>query len=216
MPLPTSIRREGSLAIVTIDNPPVNAMSASVRAGLLAAMQSLSRDSSVEAVVIACAGRTFIAGADIREFDSGVVEPAARQVLNAVERCPRPVVAALHGTALGAGAELALACKYRCAVPDARIGLPELTLGIIPGAGGTQRLPRLIGARRALELILEATPIGAAEAQRIGLVDRLISGDLAIGAVAYARELIGERARPRPTSGLPVDSDGFDDAFIEQ
>ncbi|HXS26207.1 MAG TPA: 3-hydroxyacyl-CoA dehydrogenase NAD-binding domain-containing protein [Steroidobacteraceae bacterium] len=216
MPLPTSIRREGSLAIVTIDNPPVNAMSASVRAGLLAAMQSLSRDSSVEAVVIACAGRTFVAGADIREFDSGVIEPTARQVLNAVERCPHPVVAALHGTALGAGAELALACHYRCAVPGARIGLPELTLGIIPGAGGTQRLPRLIGARRALELILEASPIGATEAQRIGLIDRLIQDDLATGAVAYARELIGEGAGPRPTSGLPVDSDGFDDAFIEQ
>jgi 3-hydroxyacyl-CoA dehydrogenase len=212
----TCIAREGSLAIITVDNPPVNALSANVRAGLLAAIESLGRDPSVEALLIVCAGRTFIAGADIREFDAGIAEPTARAVLNAVERCPRPVLAALHGTALGAGAELALACHYRCAVPAAKIGLPELTLGIIPGAGGTQRLPRLIGARRALELILDATPMGAEEAHRIGLVDRLISGDLTAGATTYARELIAKHARPRPTSAMRVDTDGFDDAFVEQ
>jgi len=213
---PISVRREDALAIVTVDNPPVNAMSASVRAGLLAAIETLGRDPAVEALLIVCAGRTFIAGADIREFDTGLIEPPARQVLNAVERCPRPVIAALHGTALGAGAELALACHYRCAVPAAKIGLPELTLGMIPGAGGTQRMPRLIGARRALDLILDATPMGAEEAHRIGLVDRLISGDLTGGAVAYARELIEQHAPPRPTSAMRVDTDGFDDAFIEQ
>src|SRR5580658_8152749 len=163
-----SLRRAGRVAVLTIDNPPVNAMSASVRRGLLDRMRELRNDEAAHAIVILCAGRTFIAGADLREFDTGVGEPSYRELFTAVEQFPRPVIAAMHGTALGAGVEFALACHYRCAVPGAKLGLPELTLGIIPGAGGTQRLPHLVGARQALEFILSATPVGAADAKAMG------------------------------------------------
>ncbi len=211
-----SLRRADAVAVLTIDNPPVNAMSASVRRGLLDQVRALRKDASLEAVVIVCAGRTFIAGADLREFDTGVGEPSYRELFATVEQFPRPVIAAIHGTALGAGVEFALACHYRCASPDAKLGLPELTLGIIPGAGGTQRLPHLIGARQALEVILSATPVSASDAKSMGLVDRIISADLTDGAIAYARELVAGGAKPRPTSELPVDTQGFDEAFIQQ
>ena len=211
-----SQRREGAVAVLTIDNPPVNAMSASVRRGLLEGMRALRSAADVRAVVIVCAGRTFVAGADLREFDTGVGEPSYRELFATVEGFAHPVVAALHGTALGAGVEFALACHYRCAVAEAKLGLPELTLGIIPGAGGTQRLPRLVGARQALEFILNAAPVAAAEAQRIGLLDRIITGDLAAGAIAYARELIASGAKPRPTSAMRADTSGFDEASIQQ
>jgi 3-hydroxyacyl-CoA dehydrogenase len=210
-----SLRRAGPVALLTIDNPPVNAMSASVRRGLLDRVRELRNDASVQVIVILCAGRTFIAGADLREFDTGVGEPSYRELFTAVEQFPRPVIAAMHGTALGAGVEFALACHYRCAVPGAKLGLPELTLGIIPGAGGTQRLPHLVGARQALEFILNAAPVSAADAKKIGLVDRIVTGDLAEDAVVYAQELIGSGAQPRPTSKLAIDTAGFDEAFIQ-
>jgi 3-hydroxyacyl-CoA dehydrogenase len=211
-----SLRRAGRVAVLTIDNPPVNAMSASVRRGLLDRVRELRNDEAARAIVVLCAGRTFIAGADLKEFDTGVGEPSYRELFATVEQFPRPVIAALHGTALGAGAEFALACHYRCAVPDAKLGLPELTLGLIPGAGGTQRLPHLVGARQALEVILSATPVGAADAKAMGLIDRVITGDLATGAVAYAEELIASGAKPRPTAKLPLNTQGFDEAFIQQ
>src|SRR5207342_1607716 len=162
-----SIARHGSLAVVSIDSPPVNAISARVRAGLLETFTALATDSAVQGVLIACKGRTFCAGADISEFGA-VPPPTFREVFAAIEALSRPVLAAVHGTALGAGVELALACHYRCAVPEAKLGLPELTLGLIPGAGGTQRLPRLVGAKAALEMIFSAAPISGEAACKMG------------------------------------------------
>jgi 3-hydroxyacyl-CoA dehydrogenase len=210
-----SVRRERDVAVLTIDNPPVNALSKSVRRGLKDAVRALSGE-AVQAIVIVCAGRTFVAGADLREFDTGVGEPSYRELFAAVEQFARPVVAALHGTALGAGVEFALACHYRCALAEAKLGLPEITLGLIPGAGGTQRLPRLIGARAALEFILNAAPIGAEQAHEIGLIDRIVSGDLAAAAVAYAEELVASGAAPRRTAAMQADTAGFDEASIQQ
>ena len=210
-----TLSREGPIAVLTIDNPPVNAMSQSVRAGLDQHFRTASSDAAVKAILVLCAGRTFIAGADLKEFDTGVHPPLHRDLFAAFEGSAKPVIVGLHGTALGAGAEFALACHYRCAVPDAKIGLPELTLGIIPGAGGTQRLPRVIGARAALEFILNAAPVAAQKAKEIGLVDRVLDGELRAGAIAYARELVSQGAQPRPTSKLSVDTSGFDEAFIQ-
>ena len=210
-----SVERRGSLAVASIDNPPVNALSAAVRAGLLEAFASLTGDSGVQGVLIICRGRTFAAGADISEFGN-VPPPGFREVFAAIEGFPRPVVAAVHGTALGAGVELALACHYRCAVRDAKMGLPELTLGLIPGAGGTQRLPRLIGAKAALEVIFSAAPVTAEAAHSMGLIDRLIDGDLVAGAQAFLGELVATKAGPKPTRARRVDATGFDAAFVQK
>ena len=141
-----SVSRAGSVAIVTVDQPPVNVMSQAMRIGLVDAFKTLGADSSVKAIVLAAAGRTFISGADLKEFDTGVLPPKHYDLFEQIETLKQPVVAAMFGTAMGAGVEIALACHYRVASPDAKVGFPEVTLGIIPGAGGTQRLPRLIGA----------------------------------------------------------------------
>ena len=193
------------VAVVTIDHPPVNAMNQAVRAGLLAAITELGARADHDAVVIACAGRTFVAGADIKEFDTGIGEPGYHDVYRAIEDHVRPVVAAVHGTALGAGTELALACHYRVADEHARLGLPELTLGIIPGAGGTQRLPRLVPLAAALDLMLSTKPLPAAEARASGLVDAIVpAGDVVAGAVAFARDRVRDGHGPRRTRELPV------------
>jgi 3-hydroxyacyl-CoA dehydrogenase len=210
-----SVSREGPIAVITIDSPPVNAMSQPVRQGLMSAFEQLAKEPSAQAVLITCAGRTFIAGADIKEFDTGVGPPGYHELFAVIEGFDRPVIAALFGTALGAGVEIALACHYRCAVPDAKLGLPEITLGIIPGAGGTQRLPRLIGAKAALELILSAAPIDGGKAHELGIVDEIVTGDLRAGAIAYAKKLVAAGAKPRPTAARTVDTTGFDDAFIK-
>ena len=210
-----SIERRGAIAVVNIDNPPVNAISAKVRAGLLEAFTTLATDARVQGALIACKGRTFCAGADIAEFGA-VPPPTFREIFAAIEGFPHPVLAAIHGTALGAGVELALACHYRCAVREAKLGLPELTLGLIPGAGGTQRLPRLVGAKAALELIMSAAPVGAEAARNMGLIDRVIEGDLLPGAQGYLEDLVTSKAGPRPTSRRAVDSSGFDAAFVQK
>jgi 3-hydroxyacyl-CoA dehydrogenase len=210
-----SVRREGSVAVVTIDSPPVNAMSQAMRQGLLNAFKSLSAQSDVGAVLLTCAGRTFVSGADLKEFDIGVGEPSYHEVFGLIENFPRPVIAALFGTAMGAGVEIALACHYRVAAPEAKLGLPEITLGIIPGAGGTQRLPRLIGAKAALDMILSAAPIDAKKANELGIVDEVITGDLVAGALAYAQKLVASGAKPRPTAARTVDTAGFDDAYVK-
>jgi len=183
------------VALIEIDNPPVNATSQAVRAGLLAAIQEVGRDPGIEAVVIACAGRTFVAGADIREFGQVPREPHLPDVVNAIEDCSKPVVAAIQGTALGGGCEIALACHARVAEPGASLGLPEVKLGLAPGAGGTQRLPRLVGLEAALDLVTSGRPVKAQEALRLGLIDRLSSGDLRQDATELARELIGQPLR---------------------
>ncbi len=187
------------IAVVRIDQPPVNTMDRHVRAGLKQAFLALRDNPKVKAIVLACAGRTFIAGADIKEFDTGMAEPGFHEVLRLIEDSPVPVVAAVHGTALGAGTEVALACHYRVAADGAGFGLPELSLGIIPGAGGTQRLPRLIPFEAAVDMMLSGRPLAAAQAKELGLVDKVVTGDVVEGAVSYANELIAAGRGPRKT-----------------
>src|SRR5919112_4136026 len=177
----------GRVALIEIDNPPVNASSQAVRAGLADAIRRIGQAPDVAAAVIACAGRTFVAGADIREFGLPPREPHLPDVMNAIEACSKPVVAAIQGTALGGGCEIALACHARVMEPGAGFGLPEVKLGLVPGAGGTQRLPRLVGLEAALDLVTSGRPVKAAEALRLGLIDRLSSGDLRGEAIDLAR-----------------------------
>jgi len=185
-------RRDGEIAVVTADNPPVNALKHEVRAGLTEALGQARDDGAVTAVVITCAGRTFFAGADITEFGKPLQAPSLHDVIAAIETMPKPVVAALHGTALGGGFELALACHFRVAVPAARVGLPEVKLGLLPGAGGTQRLPRLVGPEKALQMIVIGEPIGAAEARADGIIDEIVEADLNAAAVDFARRVVRE------------------------
>src|SRR5262249_12625621 len=156
-----------------------------VRVGLLDLVSGAAGDSAISAVVIACAGRTFVAGADITEFGKPPRQPSAIAVIETVEACPKPVIAALHGTPLGGGLELALGCHFRVAAPGTRLGLPEIKLGIIPGAGGTQRLPRLVGMEKAMAMILSGEPITAREALDAGLVDEIVEGELVAGAISF-------------------------------
>jgi 3-hydroxyacyl-CoA dehydrogenase len=186
---------DGDVATVTINSPPVNALSQSVRDGLKRGVEAAEANSAVKAIVIICAGRTFIAGADITEFGKPPALPHLPTVLDLIENASKPVVAALHGTALGGGFEVALTAHYRIAVPSAKCGLPEIKLGLIPGAGGTQRLPRLVGVEKALDVILSGTPFGAREAREWGVVDELAEeGKLHQSALAFAFRLIAEKA----------------------
>jgi 3-hydroxyacyl-CoA dehydrogenase len=187
-----SLDRRGRVAVLTVDNPPVNALSQHVRQGLRDGLRQAIADPGVAAVVLACAGRTFIAGADITEFAKPPQEPVLWEVLDVIESSPKPVVAAIHGTALGGGLETAMACHWRVGVRGARLGQPEVKLGIIPGAGGTQRLPRLVGVEKALQMIVVGDPIGGEEAHRLGLLDELVDGDLTAGAVAFAERVVAE------------------------
>lgn len=182
-------RVEDGIAIVTVDNPPVNALSQQVRAGLLEAIGPAAADPAVKAVILICAGRTFIAGADISEFDKPPLDPALSQVLDAIENAGKPVVAAIHGSALGGGFEVALAAHHRVALATARLGLPEIRLGLIPGAGGTQRLPRLVGVEAALRIILTGAPVEADAAAAMGAIDRVVEagGDLLPAAIDHVR-----------------------------
>src|ERR1700738_3049265 len=186
------LRRDGEIAIVTVDNPPVNALKHEVRAGLTEALRQTAEDAAVKGVGIAGSARPFVAGADIPEFAKPPQAPGLGEVIAAIEAMSKPVVAALHGTALGGGFELALACHFRVAVPSARVGLPEVKLGLLPGAGGTQRLPRLIGPEKALKMIVTGEPIEAREALADGIVDEIVEGDLTAGAIAFARRVVAE------------------------
>ncbi|CAE6709598.1 3-hydroxyacyl-CoA dehydrogenase NAD-binding domain-containing protein [Paraburkholderia haematera] len=198
----------GKVLLVTIDHAPVNALSADVRRGLLAAIEAANADSAVEAVLIVGAGRNFIAGADIREFGKPPVPPSLPDVCNRIEACAKPVVAAIHGAALGGGLEVALAAHYRLAVDGAKLGLPEVQLGLLPGAGGTQRTPRLIGAQAALDLILSGRHAGAKEALALGLIDRLgSSDDILAEGLAYVHELLAAHAPVRRTRDAAALSD---------
>jgi 3-hydroxyacyl-CoA dehydrogenase len=186
---PISTRRHGDVLIILSNNPPVNALSTPVRQGLVDAIAEAEADDAVKAVVIACEGQTFFAGADITEFGKPPQNPWLPQVVDTIEDCSKPVVAAIHGTALGGGLEVALACHYRVADKSAKLGTPEVKLGLLPGAGGTQRLPRVAGVPKALEMCATGNPIGAKQAFDCGLVDRLVEGDLIPHAVAYAEEV---------------------------
>ena len=187
----TELTREGDIAVLTIDSPPVNALSEDVRNGLRDGARQAAADPAVKAIVLICAGRTFIAGADISEFGKPPKGATVPEIQTALEGSPKPVIAAIHGTALGGGFETALVCHYRVAVPSAKFGLPEIKLGLIPGAGGTQRLPRLSGVENALNIILSGTPFGAKQALEWGVVDALVEeGKLRDGALAFARKVI--------------------------
>ncbi|TPN76800.1 enoyl-CoA hydratase-related protein, partial [Mesorhizobium sp. B1-1-5] len=184
-----SVARDSDVAIVAIDNPPVNALSFHVREPLMHALAALRDDASVGAIVVACAGRTFVAGADITEFGKPVQQPELRAIIGTLETIAKPTVAAIHGTALGGGLELALGCHFRVADADARLGLPEVKLGLLPGGGGTVRLPRLVGAIKALRMIVSGALVGADEAHEAGLVDAVFESNVITHAVNFAREI---------------------------
>jgi len=197
---PVARAMHGDILVVTIDNPPVNALGVDVRRGLVDAIAAAGADSAVKAVLIVGSGKTFIGGADIREFGKPPMTPFLPDVCNGIEACSKPVVAVIHGAALGGGLEIALAAHYRLALPAAKLGLPEVALGLLPGAGGTQRTPRLIGAAAALDLMLSGRHVGAAEAAKLGLVDRVVDGaDPLAAGLAYAQELVQGGAPVRRT-----------------
>src|SRR5436190_1805619 len=212
---PISTRRHGDVLIVLSNNPPVNALSTAVRQGLVDSIAEAEADDGVKAVVIACEGQTFFAGADITEFGKPPQQPWLPAVVDAIENCSKPVVAAIHGTALGGGLEVALGCHYRVADPTAKLGTPEVKLGLLPGAGGTQRLPRVAGVRKALQMCATGSPIGAREAFDCGLVDRLCEGELIPHAVAYAEEVRDVRPLPKSSERQDRVADAAPEVFDE-
>jgi 3-hydroxyacyl-CoA dehydrogenase len=205
---------EGDIAVITVNNPPVNTITAGVRSGLRAALGQVAALKAAKAVLVICEGSTWFSGADIGEFSGPPKEAEYRDLFRQFEQLPLPVVVAMHGTALGGGLEFALACHYRVAGPGARFGLPELTLGIIPGAGGTQRMPRLIGAEKALELMLAGRPVDVKQAVEYGFIDAVIEGDLRAGALAWTRQLIAQGKGPRRTGERKVDPATATDAIF--
>jgi len=211
---PISTRMHGDVLIVLSNNPPVNALSTAVRQGVVDAIAQAETDDSVRAVVIACDGQTFFAGADITEFGKPPQQPWLPMVVDTIESCSKPVIAAIHGTAFGGGLEVALGCHYRVAVPTAKLGTPEVKLGLLPGAGGTQRLPRVAGVKKALEMTATGNPISAREAFECGLVDRLVEGELIPHAVAYAEEVRDVRPLPR-SSQFEEKVDNVDPAIFD-
>jgi 3-hydroxyacyl-CoA dehydrogenase len=209
-PISTEIR--DGILIITSNNPPVNALGAAVRQGLAAAIEQLAGDDELKAAVIRCEGRTFFAGADITEFGKPPVAPQLPELVEQIEGSTKPVVAAIHGTALGGGLETALACHYRVAVPSAKLGVPEVKLGLLPGAGGTQRLPRVAGIEAAAEMCATGTPISAKKAAEVGLVDKIAGEDsLFDEALAFAKGMIG--VEPRRSGEMAVHGDP---AFIQK
>lgn len=211
-----SYRREGRIALITVDNPPVNALSLPVRAGLAQAFTQFAADGDAAAAVLICAGRTFIAGADITEFDKPIEEPWLPKVIHQIEDCAKPVIAAIHGTALGGGLETAMGCHYRVAVPTAQVGLPEVSLGLLPGATGTQRLPRLIGVKNALDAMISGRPLPAKKALELGAIDHLVDGDLQAGAIAFAEKLLADGKGPRRVRDIKVDASGLPADFFAE
>jgi len=208
------LQRHGAIALIIVDNPPVNALSQPVRQGLQQAFQAADADPAVLAVALVCEGNTFIAGADIKEFGKPPQAPSLPDVIDSIENSRKPSVAVIHGTALGGGLEVALGCHYRVARKDAKVGLPEVKLGLLPGAGGTQRLPRLAGVAKALDMIVSGQPIGAAEALEHHIVDELFEGDLVEAGLAYAQRLIDEGRGPRRTGEQSAGLEGADNAEL--
>ncbi len=190
----TDLTNDGEVAVLALNSPPVNALSGPVREGIVNGVAKALTDKSVKALVLICEGKTFIAGADISEFGKAPTGPSLFDALNAIENASIPVVAAIHGTALGGGLEVALTCHYRVGVPSAKCGLPEVKLGLLPGAGGTQRLPRIVGAEKALEMVTSGEHVSAKWAAEVGLVDALVDeGKLRDGAIAFAKKIVAEK-----------------------
>ena len=203
------LERHDVVAIVTVNNPPVNALSAAVRGGILENIKSAVADAEVKAIVLTCAGRTFIAGADITEFGKPPKPPALNDVLAEIENSPKPVIAAIHGTALGGGLETALCCHYRVAVPSAKCGLPEVHLGLLPGAGGTQRLPRIVGPEQALQMVTSGAHVDAKTCLAAGLLDEIVpEGELRAGALAFAKKVLAENLMPSSVYSTVVTANG--------
>ncbi len=204
-----------NIGVISVNNPPVNALAQVVREGILNAVQEAQDDAS-EAIVLRCDGRTFIAGADITEFGKPPREPGLSTVLAAIENSNKPVIAAIHGTALGGGFEVSLACHYRCAIPSAKVGLPEVKLGLLPGAGGTQRVPRIAGVKAALDMITSGNPIAAVKANDMGLVDEIIQDeDLKAGAIQYAKDLVESGAPLKRIRDITIDTATVEPGFFE-
>jgi 3-hydroxyacyl-CoA dehydrogenase len=212
-----TLSRSGALGVIEIDNPPVNALSQPVRQHLLECLRAASADRSIEAVVLCCAGRTFVAGADIAEFDlPQIAPPDPSEVSALLEAFDRPVIAALHGTVLGGGLELALACHYRMALSSTKLGLPEVKLGVLPGAGGTQRLPRITGARTALDIMTSGNPIGARRALELGIVDAVVDEAPRENAIEMARRVVADRAPLRRISERTPDGSQLRAGFFDE
>ncbi|MFT6599918.1 MAG: 3-hydroxyacyl-CoA dehydrogenase [Alloalcanivorax sp.] len=205
-----SYRLEGDIGVIGVDYPPVNALGQGVREGLVNCLRQGLEDDQAKALVVIGEGRTFPAGADIREFGKPPSGPALPDVINEYESSDKLVIAAIHGTALGGGLEVALGCDYRVALESAKVGLPEVKLGLLPGAGGTQRLPRLVGAKAALDMIVGGNPVKAKDAYKVGIVDEVVGGDLLEGALAYARKLVAENAPLRKIRDLDVKKEEAD------
>lgn len=210
-----SYELQGEIGVISVNNPPVNALAQIVREGILKSLELAQEDDS-RAIVLCCEGRTFIAGADITEFGKPPKEPGLPKVLSAIENSSKPVVAAIHGTALGGGFEVALACHYRCAIKSAKVGLPEVKLGLLPGAGGTQRVPRIAGVKAALDMITSGNPVAAPKAHTMGLIDAVLDGDdLLSASVRYAMDLIESGAPLKRIRDINIDSKELEADFFE-
>jgi 3-hydroxyacyl-CoA dehydrogenase len=212
-----SFSKESHIGLITVNNPPVNALSQAVRAGIKVGIEKGIADSDVAAMIIICEGRTFIAGADIREFGKPPLAPFLPDVCQFIEDSPKPVIAAIHGTALGGGLEVPLSCHFRIALASAKVGLPEVKLGLLPGAGGTQRLPRVAGVQAALEMITSGTPVAAVKAKAMGILDEVTDGDLKTAALAFAKKIIDQKLPIRKVSSLTakVDSPSVFEDFAQ-
>ena len=204
-----------NIGVISVNNPPVNALAQVVREGILNAINAAQNDAS-KAIVLVCEGRTFIAGADITEFGKPPKDPGLPEVLAAIENSSKPIVAAIHGTALGGGFEVSLACHYRCAIASAKVGLPEVKLGLLPGAGGTQRVPRLIGVKAALNMITRGDPIAAVKANEMGLLDKVLDcDDVRAGALSYAKKLVDTGASLKRVRDITIDPSSVEIGFFE-
>ncbi len=212
-----TLQRHGRIGVLRINNPPVNALNNDVITGIGQVLDEFEADRSLQALMVHCDGRTFVAGADITIFDLPDFSSAPfNRTLARIEMADRPVVALLHGTALGGGLELALACHYRVAVPNTRMGLPEIKLGILPGSLGTQRVPRLTGAEFALDMMLSGRMVDAPTALRVGLIDAIVEGEPLDVGLQYANELLDQGARPRRISELEADSSTVPPGFFRK
>ncbi len=197
---PVSLERQGDIGVITVNYPPVNALGPGVAEGIKDCIASGNTDPAVKAMVLIGAGRSFIAGADIRGFGTNRPRlPLGERVYDVLDGSSKPVIAAIHGYALGGGLEIAMACHYRIALPSAKVGLPEVLIGILPGGGGTQRLPRLIGAKAALDMIVTGRHVPAPEAKKLGIIDEMLpeNADLLESAIAYGTRIMGARPLPR-------------------
>ena len=211
-----TLAMDGDIAVITVSNPPVNTITAAAREGLFTAVSDIRGRTGIGAVVLVCEGSTFFSGADIGEFSGPPKEAEYRDLFRQIEQLPIPVIAGMHGTVMGGGLEIAMACHYRVAVPGTRFGLPEVTLGIIPGAGGTQRMPRLIGIEKTLDFIIEARPVDVPTGIGMGFIDAEVHGEVRGATINYARALVASRAGPRRTSERGVDPATATPAIIDR